>query len=176
MKVVIRTMEQIDSMGETGKAIKEIASKNLFKPKYPLIYQFKKGVPGESISHDEKDVIGDVCDVKLTSEGLVGNVNITIVAANSVHFDGSIDNFVISKTLGESNLYDLKHFVIYNKKAKELANKEKEYEDSTVKKLYNAPKEVLDINPEDGDVLAKNIKSWNQTLQDVIDEHTKIGR
>ncbi|WP_304411288.1 hypothetical protein [Bacteroides acidifaciens] len=176
MEVVIRTMEQIDSMGETGKAIKEIAGHNLFKPKYPLIYQFKKGVPGESMSHDERDVIGDVSDVRLTSEGLIGNVNITIVAANAVHFDGTVDNFVISKTLGAPVLYELKHFVVYNKKAKEIANREKEYEDNTVKKLYNAPKEVIDINPEDGDVLANNIKSWNKTLQDVINENTKIRR
>lgn len=181
MRVVIRTMEQIDAMGETGTAIKEIATHGLFKPKYPLIYQFKKGVPGESMNHDERDIIGSVSSVELTPEGLVGNVDITIVAANSVQFDGSVDNFVISKTFRTPDKeypipYELKHFVVYNKQAKSMAKKEKEREDNTVKKLYNAPKEVLDTNPEDGEVLHKTIESWNKTLQDVVDDYSKVGR
>lgn len=175
MRVVIRTMEKIDAMGETGTAIKEIATHGLFKPKYPLIYQFKKGVPGESMSHDERDVIGSVSNVELTPEGLVGNVDITIVAANSIQFDGTVDNFVISKTLSATpTLYELKHFVVYNKQAKTIAKKEQEREDNTVKKLYNAPKEVYDINPNDGDVLSTKIKSWNNTLQEVIDDHSRL--
>lgn len=177
MEVVIRTAVQLNKMGETGEALIKMARNGDFKGnKYPIVYQFKQGTPGESMDHSQRDVIGSVSNVRLNYRGLVGDVSITTPVKNSINFDGTIDNFVIAKHLHHNSSiqpstpqpkYVLEHFVVYNKTAKQLAAKAAQSEER-VKKMYNAPKEVLDVDPEVGDVLHNNIEKWNQVKDEVI--------
>lgn len=186
MKVVIRTKEQLKNMGKTGRILINLSQDGEFKGmKYPIVYQFKQGKPGESMEHDNRDVIGYISGVKLEDGSLVGDASILTPVKNANNFDGAIDNFVISQHIHRDAIgrdttfrgirdgnprvvkYRLEHFVVYNKVAKELANAAAKAE-KLVEKTYNAPKEVMDFDPNAGDVLHDKIESWNKTLNDVI--------
>lgn len=175
MKVVIRTAEQLDKMGETGEAVKILAKNDKFKGKsYPLVYQFAKGMAGESIRHTPDDVIGSVSNVRITEEGLTGDVEIIFPNRNAKNFDGkTIDNLVVAKRpdLPKNAMYDLRHLVVYNAEAKQFV-KRQETAGKNVEKLYNAPKEMIDIDPNDGEVLSRTISTWEKEKDDMMKEYS----
>lgn len=186
MEVVIRTMDQIHKMGDTGNAILTMASHNVFEGNtYNLVYQFKKGIPGESKNPSPWDIIGTVKNVTLTEDGLVGDVTINVPVKNARHFDGAIDNLVITvdvpgdkfdaymkkdKKVLSSDIFRLEHFVVYNKDAKKMKQLEKNTE-RNVQKMYNAPKEVLDSDMSSGEELAKNIENWDKIKDEATNQH-----
>lgn len=170
-QVVIRDVDRLSCMGELGKAIAVLAKNGAFRGKtYPLIYQFEKGLPGESVMHTPDEVIGTVSNVALTVDGLLGDVEIVAPMRNAKNFDGeTIDNIVVSvrPDQPEDKKYGLTHFVVYNIDNKNL-KKQQKAAGQNVEKMYNAPKEVLDADMNNGDILAKNIASWEQTKEQTI--------
>lgn len=174
MKVIIRTAEKLDRMGEIGEAVKILAKDGKLEGKsYPVVYQFAKGMNGESVRHTSDDVIGNVSNVRIMEEGLVGDVEIIFPNRNARNFDGTIDNLVVSKRpdLPKNAMYDLSHFVVYNAEAKQFAKKQENI-GKNVEKLYNAPKEMIDIDPNDGEVLSRTISTWEKEKDDMMKEYS----
>lgn len=165
-EIIIRDKCRLNKMGETGDALKQIAKANP-SLKIPIVYRFNKSVSQYITSNEHP--IGVVSNMHIDDNGnLVGNVTINHVINGSRHYDGEIDNCVVKKEINDGNVsYTVNCLVVFNIDAKR-ENQRQSKMDSLVKKTYNAPTQVMDVDPQVGEVLLNKIKAANKDLDEVL--------
>lgn len=189
--VVIRTKEQLKTMGELGKVLRTIGTDrcNITLPdeieEVPLVYQFCKGKDGETLHVTPDRIIGGVSNIRKDENGdLVGDVRLSPMMRLSVHFQGRIDNLLVAKTTPLEDtkhqtksevVYELKQFIVYDK----LTVKQSQNESmgrQLVQKTYVAPEEVYDVSPTAGERLHKILNDADKELDHVVKDNTWRGK
>lgn len=180
--VVIRGRRQLDIIKKRQSDLYDAIQQEVYEREpqpesYPIVYQYKQGKSGESITEGKSsNYIGTVHNLHINDAGeLIGTVIIGDMYARAVHFRGIIDNFVFSKKVlnaggKEYTITKLIHFVIYDQTAKEEENRKKEW-GQRAQKLYPAPTEYYGSSHIEGN----RVKQFKETCEKILDECARTG-
>lgn len=174
--VVIRSKERLERMGkEMRDAIFDIYDRGGFEGKsFPIVYQYTKGVDGDSVGADRSDIVGEAMNLDITSGGdFVCDVIIHDVMQKSIHFENVIDNMVIGKHCIEHKneevgpaVYELVQFIIYDRQVRAENNRALTMT-KNVEKTYNAPTEAYMGNPSAGGAIQRMVEKGNDIIKEI---------
>ena len=136
--VMIRTSDQVLSMdSRLVDALNYSTKKN---DKIPLVYRYLHN-PNEEFIVDETNKIGNISNIRKTSKGYIGDVEIHDIIKLAINYQGTIDNLLVTYNTNIGR-FEVNAFIIYDKIAKSECDKRKKDRLNNINRRLPRPGEV----------------------------------